>query len=280
MSHPIAAVAIVAFQLTTTSTVVGFTEHDSLLRLGAMAPMLLAAYSQLTEERVQHPIARPFLGAASVFLVVMYVDAALLSRWAFETKGPTSSLGGLDPALGRSGQGKVQDSTKGSEITEQRSKSVVARLRFGFYVALQSRFPCTPWGVKHTQSFLSSEVPSRVSFITTTLLKITICTLILRMCSSLGDSSQNAVLFSSVKVPLIGNIIDPSAGWSSCIDWEELHIRLLAVLGYWTVQYLIINLLYDCIAVFSVALHITEVDVWPPVFGRGDEAWSLRQFWG
>jgi hypothetical protein len=280
MPQPIAAVAIVALQLTTTGIVVGFAERDSLLRLGGMAIMLLAAHSQLAEERVQHPIARTFLGAASVFLVVMYVDATLLSRWTFDAKGPTSFLGGLDPNLGRSGQGKEQDSTKGSETTESRSRNVAARLRFGFYVALQSRFPCTPWGVKHTQGFLSSEIPSRASFIAPILLKITICTLILRMGSSLGDPSQNAVLFSPTKVPLVGNIIDPTAGWSSCIDWEQLHIRLLAVLGYWTVQYLVINLLYDCLAVFAVALHITEVDVWPPVFGRGDEAWSLRQFWG
>lgn len=280
MSRPIAAVAIVGLQLTTTSIVVGFTERDSLLRLAAMALMLLAAHSQLAEERVQHPIARPFLGAASVFLVVMYVDAALLSRWTFDNKGPTSTLGGLDPALGRSGQGKVQDSTEGSEITGGRSKIVLGRLRFGFYVALQSRFPCTPWGIKHTQDLLSSEVSSRIPFITSMLLKITSCTLILRMCSSLGDSTQNSVLFSSIKIPLIGNIIDPTAGWSSCINWERLQIRLLAVLGYWAVQYLIINLLYGCLAIFSVALHITEVDVWPPVFGRADEAWSLRQFWG
>jgi hypothetical protein len=112
------------------------------------------------------------------------------------------------------------------------------------------------------------------------LLKITISTLILRMGNSLSDPRQNAVLFSSAKIPVVGNIIDPTAGWPSCIDWEQLHIRFLAVLGYLTVQYLIINLLYDFLAVFSVALHITEVDVWPPVFGRLDEAWSLRQFWG
>jgi hypothetical protein len=137
--------------------VVGFAERDSLLRLGGLAVTLLAAHSQLAEERVHHPIARPFLGAASVFLVVMYVDAALLSRWTFDAKGPTSSLGGLNPVLERSGQGKKQDSTNGSETNNRQSRGFLERLRFGLYVALQSRFPCTPWGVPSTRKVSSAQ---------------------------------------------------------------------------------------------------------------------------
>lgn len=269
MSQPMVAVGLIGLQLTTTSLVVGFAKRDSPLRLGAIVAMLLAAYSQLSHPRVQHPIARPFLGAASVFLVIMYIDAALLSRWTFDAGRPTSSLGGLDPSLGR------HDSTSaGSTSTSGPSRRAVARLRFGFDVALQSRFPGTPWAAKNTPGFARSRVPSRAWFLARNVLECALCIFLLRLSSSLGDPSQSAVLFSSARIPLAGNIIilDPSASPLSWIDLEQLGTRLLGVLGYWTVQYLIINLLYGSLATLAVALHITGVDVWPPVFGRLDES--------
>lgn len=240
--------------------------------------MLLAAYTQISRPRVHHPIARPFLGAASVFLVILYIDAALLSRWTFETKSPTSALGGLDPGI--RDQNKDANTSTSSKSTSTQSGRFAARLAFGFKIALQSRFPRTVWASKSTPEFPQAIVPSRSSFLIRNVLKCASCMILLRVCNSLGDPSQNATLFSSTNIPLAGNIIHPRTSPSTYIDMAQLGSRLLGVLGYWTVQYLIINLLYDILATLSVALHITNVDVWPPVFGRHNEAWSLRQFWG
>lgn len=287
---PVAALAIIALQVTITSLMVGFAAHNSLLRLGGLPITLLAAYSQLSEARVQHPVARPFVGAASVFLALMYIDTVLLSRWTFDAEGPTSSLGGLDPTLKRSDQGEPEekdptgegeDFTQGPEDAEQpRSGSFAARLRFGLSIALQSRFPWTPWGVKHTRGFDRSEIPTREEFIRDVGLRMALFTVILWMGRPSGDPSQNCVLFSPDKIPMIGSVIDPTAGWSGWIDREQLETRVMNVYGYWTVQYLIMTLLYDLVTISALALHITEVEMWPPLFGRLHEAWSLRQFWG
>lgn len=242
--------------------------------------MLLAVYSQLSRPRVHHPIARPFLGAASVFLVILYIDAAVLSRWTFETKSPTSPLGGLDPRIRDPDQNKDANTSIGTKSTSTQSERFAERLVFGFKIALQSRFPRTVWAAESTPDFPQAIVPSRASFLTRNVLKCALYIFLLRLGNSLGDPSQNATLFSSTNIPLAGNIIYPRTSPSIYIDLAQLGSRLLGVLGYWTVQYLIINLLYDILATLSVALHITNVDVWPPVFGRHNQAWSLRQFWG
>lgn len=290
LPQAVVALAIIALHVTTTSLMVGFATRNSLLRLGGLPIALLAAYSQIFEPRVQHPIARPFVAAASVLLALMYVDTVLLSRWTFDANGPTSTLGGLDPTLKKFDQGKPEekdptgegeDSPEGSEASEQpRSRSFAARLRFGFSIALSSRFPCTPLGVKHTRGFDRSEIPSREEFIRSMGIKMAICTLILWMGRPSGDPVQNWVLFSPHEIPMVGNIIDPAADWSSLVNWERLRIRSLDIHGYWAVQEIIISLLYDFSDTLAVALRITEVDSWPPLFGRLDEAWSLRQFWG
>lgn len=280
MSQPVVAVGIVGLQLITTSLVVGFARRESPLRLGGIPVMLLAAYSQLSQPRVHHPIARPFLGAASVFLVILYIDAALLSRWTIESNSPTSPLGGLDPRLHDPDQNENVNTSTSTKSTSKQSGRLSARLAFGFNIALQSRFPCTVWAAKNIPDFPQSIVPSRASFLIRNILRCSSYVLLLRLVHSLGDSSQNGTLFSSTKIPLAGNIIHPRTSPSTYIDVAQLSARLLGVLGYWTVQYLIINLLYDILATLSVTFHITNVDVWPPVFGRLNEAWSLRQFWG
>ncbi|KUI61968.1 hypothetical protein VP1G_09110 [Cytospora mali] len=281
MSQPVFSVGIVGLQLITTSLVVGFARRKSPLRLGGISVMLLAAYSQLSRPRVHHPIARPFLGAASIFLVILYIDAAVLSRWTFEAQSPTSPLGGLDPRM-RENPEKNEDANPptSTKSTSTQSGSFAARLAFGFKIASQSRFPRTVWAAKGSPDFPQAIVPSRASFLIGNVLKCVTYILLLRLGNSLGDPSQSATLFSSANIPLAGNIIHPRTSPSTYIDLAQLGSRLLGVLGYWTVQYLIINLLYGILATFSVALHITNVDVWPPVFGRFNEAWSLRQFWG
>lgn len=242
--------------------------------------MLLAAYSQISRARVHHPIVRPFLGAASVFLVILYIDAAVLSRWTFETKSPTSALGGLDPGIRDPDRNEDANTPTSTKSTSTQPGIFAARLLFGFKIALQSRFPRTVWAAKSMPDFPQAIVPSRASFLIRNVLRCASYILLLRLVNSLGDPSQNPTLFSSTKIPLAGNVIHPRTSPSAYIDLAQLGSRLLGVLGYWTVQYLIINLLYDILATFSVALHITNVDVWPPVFGRHNETWSLRQFWG
>jgi hypothetical protein len=123
-------------------------------------------------------------------------------------------------------------------------------------------------------------MPSREAFIPLMLFKITASTWILFVGGPEVDPIEDTVFFSPANVPLVGNMIDPTAGWLGFVDLVQLHNRVVVVLRYWVAQYLVISLVYDCLAEFVIALRIIGVDVWPPVFSTGYEAWSLRRFSG
>ena len=274
MSAPIVASGLIGLQLATTSTVIAFTSQHSLLRPSALPLVLLSVYAQLScLEQIQYPVGRAFLGAASVFLVILYIDLALLSQWTYDAKGPTSSMGGLSPVDSNSSKPKWDISNRKSSLGT--IKAILDRLRFGFDISLQSRFPGTKWPVKNIPPFSRRDpgyIPSKAEFLLRSLLKCLIYVLILHLSSHLGNPDENPILFSSDRIPFFRRLRNVSA--------SEMSTRILGVLGYWTVQYMVIEVLYSVLAILAIALRITDVDVWPPVFGSVDEAWSIRQFWG
>ncbi|KAL8830594.1 MAG: hypothetical protein Q9191_001347 [Dirinaria sp. TL-2023a] len=274
MSLPTVALGIITVQLTTTSTVVGFTSKESLLRPAALVPMVLYAYSQQScVGQIQHPAGRAFLGAASIFLVFLYVDVALLNRWAYDAKGPTARTGGLVPV--QSSPSKTEWVASKEQSAPEAIGTILDRLRFGFSVSLQGRFTGTKWPVKNVPLFSPRDpnyVPGRVEFILRNTLKSSVYVFILRLSSSLGNPKENPVLFSPSRIPFLSRL------WE--VSTSEIITRVLSVLGYWVVQYMVIEVLYSFLAVSAVALRITDVDAWPPVFGSVMEAWSIRQYWG
>lgn len=253
---------IVVLQFSTTAVIVGFANQRSLFRAAFLGPMIIATcYHFSTLERIQNSISKGFFGAASIFSVFLYLDAALLSRWTFQ--GPTSPLGGLRRV---NSQGKPPNT---------QTSSFSSRLRFGYWVSLQSRFPGTEWAVKNIPSFSKSNpayVPSRSAFLLRNTLKCLIFGFILRATNDLGNPQDNPTLFSSARIPLLTRLGD--------VTMSEFETRILGVLGYWVVEYLFIDVLYSILACVTVALHITDVEAWPPVFGSVLDACSIRQFWG
>ncbi|MCJ1251307.1 hypothetical protein MMC30_008539 [Trapelia coarctata] len=274
MSPPMCTLALVGLQLIITSTVVGFTGQRSLLRYAALPLMILSSGLQLTcLEQIQYPVGRSFLGAASVFLVILYIELALLSRWTFDAKGPTSSMGGLAPV--NSEQLKLKRKTGESKLSSGTIQAILKRLLFGFNISLQSRFPGTKWPVRNIPPFSRRDlgyIPGKAEFLVRKIFKCLIYILILRLSHRFGNPDENPVLFSSDRIPFLTRLGNVSA--------SEMRTRVLGVLAYWTIQYMVIEVLYSFLAVLAVAMRITDVDVWPPVFGSVDDAWSIRQFWG
>ena len=197
----------------------------------------------------------------------------MLSQWTFDARGPTSCLGGLTPiSPGQSELGKDSNDQKQSIRTS--SRGIIERFRFGLSISLQSRFPGTKWSVKNVPPFSRKDpgyVPSKARFLACNMLKCSAYIFILRLSSKLSKPAESPMLFTSSRICLFTRLTDISA--------SELKIRLLGVLGYWTVQYLVIEVLFSILATLAVALYLMNVDVWPPVFGSISEAWSLRQFW-
>uniref|UniRef100_P9WEG8 Acetyltransferase fsoF n=1 Tax=Humicola fuscoatra TaxID=112175 RepID=FSOF_HUMFU len=278
MNHTIISLALIFFQLTTTALVVGFTSREHLfLRAIGSVPQGFSAYHQIVFlcSHISNPVNRAFLGAASVFLVILYVDAAILSRWTFASQSPTSSLGGLIPPTTRD-----TPKTQNNATTAETSASFLRKLSFGFLIALQSRFPATPWAVPRLPPFHKADpkhTPTKSAFLLKNTTKCLVYLLLLRATSGLGNPDDNPVVFASDRIPLFSRLGDKGPGG---ITLSEIGTRVGAVMGYWAIQYAVIDLLYSLLAVVAVSLHLTDVKGWVPVFGSVSDARGVRLFWG
>ncbi|KXS94515.1 hypothetical protein AC578_3187 [Pseudocercospora eumusae] len=262
-------ISLLVLQLLLTSTAVGFTSQSSVLRLALLPVMVLVTWNVLTictKPHAIHVSARTILGAGSVYRIIHYIAVALLDCWTYEAQGPTSSLGGLEPVL--------------VNVTPQSTLSwdhFGQRIRFGARISTTTRFPTTRWRVKNVPPFSRSNpdhVPSKHEFVWHGAIQI------IRLACVLGVATPfsqwlfrtRAHLFSPSHVPLFARIAE--------VTPEELAVRALGVLIYWTMQYLSLSLLYNSLAVTTVALQIFGPEEWPPIFGAIDQAWSIAQFWG
>lgn len=278
MNHTIISLVLIFFQLTTTALVVGFTSREHLfLRAIGSVPQGFSAYHQIVFlcRHISNSVNRAFLGAASVFLVILYIDAAILSRWAFASQSPTSGLGGLTPPT-------IRDTpkTQSNATTVETSSSFLRKLSFGSSIALQSRFPATPWAVPRLPPFHKADpkhTPTKSAFLLKNTTKCLVYLLLLRATSGLGNPDNNPIVFASDRIPLFSRLGEKGPGG---ITLSEIGTRVGAVLGYWAIQYAVIDLLYSLLAVVAVSLHLTDVKGWVPVFGSVSDARGVRLFWG
>lgn len=264
------APGLVSLQVITLTFILGFTTHSSLLRPSALPLMIFLNYFQLHYvKNLDYPLYRAFLGATGVYMIIIYIDTILLHRWTFEANGPTSSVGGLDPV-----EYDISKKTK-RDRSGLIGGNALKRLRFGLSISLQCRFPATKWPVKNIPPFSKKDpgyVLGRGEFLRRMIIKWSAYVLILDLVSLISDDGDKTFTFSSARIPLLTRLIDVSG--------EEMNTRIISVLAYWTIQYIVIEVVYGTLAIAAVALGITTVNVWPPVFGSLGDSYSLRQFWG
>lgn len=263
------ATGLVSLQITILTLLLAFTTRSSLFRPGALPLMIFLTYFQLPYvKNIDYPLYRAFLGATGVYVIIIYIDTILLHKWTFEAKGPTSSMGGLNLVeYGASGKAKRHRSGIIADALE--------RLRFGLSITLQSRFPATKWPVKNIPSFSRKDpgyVPGRNEFLRGMIIKWSAYVLILDLVSLVSNDADNTLTFSSARIPFFTRLVDVSG--------EEISTRIISIIAYWTIQYIVIEVVSGTLAIAAVILGITEVNVWPPVFGSLGDSYSLRQFWG
>lgn len=274
MSSLSSAVTILTLQLWTMSIILGFTHAGANIRQVALAIIALCPVVQFKYlDGIEHPVLRAFIGAACIFVVVLYTDAVLIHKWEYEAQGPTSGAGGLIPVI------PIHKSvaSKGGSRGGGWSPAVLPRLEFGIRLSLTSRFPATRWAVKNIPAFSGKDptyIPSQWVFICTATTKLFLCILLIALLDFMPKSSteEKTNLFSSQKIPFFTRLVDVSD--------TEILIRLASVLGYWFVQYLVIQAAYYTLALPSVILGLTESKEWPPVFGSVGDSYSIRNFWG
>lgn len=263
------AIGFVGLQMTIMTLVLGFTSRSSILRPGGLPLMILCMHFQLSYiKSLEHPVYRGFVGGAGAYVIILYIDAVLLHRWTFAAKGPTSSMGGLTPVECR----PPGDSKRGgTEIISD----ALERLRFGLNISLQSRFPATKWPVKNIPPFSRKDpayIPGRAEFLRGMIIKWTLYALVLDLTSLFENDGNNTITFSSDRIPFFTRL--------ASVSKEEIVARIISIGVYWSIQYVVIEVVYGTLAIVAVALGITPVNAWPPVFGSVVDSYSLRQFWG
>jgi hypothetical protein len=267
-----ASSGLVALQLTMMVAVVGFTNPKSTLRPAAIPLVALCPYLQLPLlDDISHPILRAFLGGACVYIVLLYTDTAVIHKWDFDGRGPTSDAGGLRPAL------PEKPKTNGrNNVAEPGMLTLFwRRLKFGLGTSLQTRFPATKWPVRNIPPFSKNDpghVPLKVAFISGELLKLIACLLFLISLDHVPKDPETQRFFSSEYVALFSRL--------ESITRSEGVMRSASVLGYWTSQYVVIQAVYSVFAILTVTLGVCSVASWPPVFGSLSDAYSIRNFWG
>ncbi|KAL8851921.1 MAG: hypothetical protein Q9221_003132 [Calogaya cf. arnoldii] len=199
--HPLLPNPLTAFILSLTQCVLvlGFTSRDSPLRTLGLAPILAYVYLALHASRIHNDNTNQLylntLTGSTASIALQYLDSALLSRWAYTARGPTSGLGG-------------QKSLRDGKIGQHRpvTTTFTSRLVFGWEETFRARSARSPWEVKNVPSFDPKRphaVPTKAQFLRWAALRCLVSFFLVDLVSYLGrDASMNVVYFAHSKIPV------------------------------------------------------------------------------
>ena len=247
--------------------IIGFTSPASIVRYAALPPMVLCSWILMPTylERTQRTILAAFLSGGVMSSILGYIDTALLTKWSFETDGPSTTVVPKKDADRKSNSGGRTTRTVGSSSWK--------RLRFGYAAAYANRYCGTPHEVPHVPPFSYRDptyVPSRGKFLLDKAAVCLVSYLVLDLAGSNSQPGKNKVLYSAEEVPLFG---------TRGISRERLQVRLYTTLGFWVANYCVVQLVLGVSALIRVAIGLDGPKYWRPIFGSLSEAYSIRRFW-
>ncbi|MCJ1276983.1 hypothetical protein MMC21_004792 [Puttea exsequens] len=210
------------------------------------------------------------LAGGSVFsFVLQFMDQIVLGQWSSNVKGPNCARGGQQPTSERTW-------AKGEMKTTQRSSKMLEQFYWANTHVFDSRFVNTLWEVANVPPFSQydrQQVPTKIQFLRKNSTICLVCFLLLDLTRLLAaPPEQNAILFAEERVGFLRRLGEVSA--------EELILRFVSAGMYWAITFLLFQGVHSGTGVLMVGLGISEVEMWRPFFGRLQDAWSLRQFWG
>ncbi|MCJ1349639.1 hypothetical protein MMC31_007880 [Peltigera leucophlebia] len=255
--------------------ILGFTSADSIIR-PAFLPLLVACVWKVISicpEKIHRIPWAAFAVGTIVCNLLGYVEFALISKWAFEAQGPTSSAG-PEPLQALQAN---RNNRGGSVITTQTcGGSFWERFRFGYFATTSTRNIGTPHVVKNTPPFSSDNpnyIPSRTAFLYRKAIIILLTFLTLDLASQAAQPLEyNIVFFSAEAVPIF-------TGNGENLTLGKIISRLGAVLAYWVCTFVALEGFAGLISFVFVALGIDDVRLYRPNFGPIGEAYSVRRFW-
>ena len=259
--HPFTPIPTFILEIQIIILIIGFTSPNSRIRTAALTLVAACAYNiVLTSHKHMRAHWASLLAGTSVGFLLQYIELSLLSKWSFQSGGPTSQHASLK-----------HERTKEDRVNQM--NRALDRLYFGFSSTFSFRHVDTKWEVKNVPPFSvdPAYTPSRSVFLFRSTATALTCYILLDASSALPTPENNSELFSWEVVPIFRRLGD--------VTTPQLTLRLGATFLYWVNMYCIMQGVTSTVSVVAVALRLTEVRIWRPLFGSPLEAYTLRRFW-
>ncbi|KAE9363281.1 hypothetical protein N431DRAFT_297366, partial [Stipitochalara longipes BDJ] len=150
-----------------------------------------------------------------------------------------------------------------------------AKLRFGFWVSCQTRFPATKWAVKNIPPFSYKDrgyIPRKSTFLLSRLVKLVIYSLALDIMSFANNSGKDhSELFTLQHIPLFARLPEVSG--------HEVGLRVVMAIMPFVFPFFMLDMFYCLVSIGGVIIGM-DVEEWPPFFGQLTRLTSIRKFWG
>ncbi|KAB5559910.1 membrane bound O-acyl transferase family-domain-containing protein [Coniochaeta sp. 2T2.1] len=272
--HPILIFALLVLHC---AIMIGFTKHNSLLRLASfpLQPLIASLlYGQRTAMKRWGTATHILLGSFILSMPIQYLNLVLLNRWSFETKGP-ARLARSDkqhPNPNGNGSAKTKDKHKPSGEEED---TFPARLRFGLDSAMSTRHLNTPWEARNSPHFDPADpafVPSRRQFLLRTAA-------IVVLSAAFVDFSFAANGLPGAQMPIT---LEQARLFSRLreVTVEEFFVRAAVVIASWINTLCVVYVGYGIMGFVLVGLGFYEPKDFRPVVGSMGRGYTVRKFWG
>ena len=266
-----------AVQIFTSILIIGFTSPSSFIRLALLPCITSCAWLAISGcmKCMVRSSWVALVGGYSISYLYQYLDLALLSKWSFESGGPTLGFANRLAPPSNTKQDKT-DNSKDARHTNEASvqESWYARLEFGTASMFSFRHIGRPYQVRNVPHFSNLEpnhAPPRSNFLRQTVMTVTISYLVLDILNSAADPDITNKYLSLRKIPFFNRVRE--------ITMEELMIRFFTTICLGISVRCVQQGVYSIVALASVGLGFSEPQSWPPLFGPVSEAYSLRKFW-
>ena len=259
---PISPLVYLPAQISLTAFLVALTSLDSFLR-PLFLPILFVCNYALIPNYLSY-ISRPpwagFVSGATLGGFLDYVEKVNLSQWSYANYGPspTKSDNRLSSTQQRKPKGTTWD-----------------RLRFGYSVALSTRYIGSPYQARNTPPYSytnPSYIPSRSAFLLKRAVVLIICYLAIDLTSHLNQPVTNPTTYAESRVPFLTRLQD--------VTIDELVKRTMTTIFYLGGTYVVVQGYYSGLAFLSVASGLDYPGLWRPFCGPITQAYTIRGFWG
>ena len=262
IQSPVSPLVYLPAQKSLTAFLVAFTSPDSFLR-PLFLPILFVCNYALIPNYLSY-ISRPpwagFISGATLDGFLEYIEKVNLSQWSYVNYGPSPTKSDNRPSSTR--QRKQEGTTW-------------ERLKFGYWVALSTRYIGSPYQARNVPPYSYSNpsyIPSRSAFLLKRASIFILCYLVIDIMSQLNQPLTNPTTYAEGSVPFFTRLQD--------ITIDELVTRTMTTIFYWFGLYVIVQGYYSGLAFLSVASGLDHPGLWRPFNGPLSQAYTIRGFWG